>query len=186
MSSAGRVKPRVVYRRASPNRSSRRGIKPRLIVVHSTESDNILGSQRDLINVADYLCRPDVQASSHVLVDADAQSARIVDDIDKAWTQAWWNPWALSIEQVGRAAQKKWARDQIRESARWIAAWSVRYGIPPYKAKVDVERGVILKPGVIRHSELGARGGGHHDPGPSYPLDETLALARFYRGKLLN
>jgi hypothetical protein len=181
---SSRIHPNVVFRKESPNQSSRNGAKPRLIIVHSTEGDNVAGTARDLIGVAGYLCQPNVQASSHVLVDSDGYSARIVADDRKAWTQAWWNPWGLSIEQVGRAAQTTWAREELRESARWIARWSLMYGIPPYKGAVDLESGRILKVGVVRHSELGVRGGGHHDPGPSYPLDETLALARFYRAKL--
>jgi hypothetical protein len=31
---------------------------------------------------------------------------------------------------------------------------------------------------------LGQIGGGHVDPGPNYPMDSVLALARFYRSKL--
>ena len=78
----------------------------------------------------------------------------------KAWTQAWFNPWSLSIEQIGRAAQTEWARDELREAARWIARWSRLYNIPAYKGKVDPVSGKILKAGVVRHSDLGVRGGG--------------------------
>lgn len=179
-----RYRPNVVYTRRSPNCSSRHGAVPRLIVVHSTEGTNVPGNSRDLINVADYLCRPGVEASSNVITDSDAFSARIVPDELKAWTQAWWNPWCLSIEQVGRAAQTSWARDELRETARWIALWCRKYDIRPYKGAVDNSAGRIIKSGVVRHSELGARGGNHHDPGKGYPLDDVLALARFYRGKL--
>ncbi len=178
-----RIHPHVAIRKSSPNQSSRKGAKPRLIVVHSTESANVPGLS-DLQGVASWLCNPASQASSHVIVDADGYSARLVADDRKAWTQAWWNPWSLSIEQVGRAAQTSWSRDELREAARWTARWSLLYDIPAYKGAVDVETGRIIRAGVVRHSELGARGGNHHDPGPSYPLDKMLALARFYRGKL--
>lgn len=178
-----RYRPNVVVTRESPNQSSRNGAVPRLIVVHSTESPNRPGNG-DLEGVADWLCNPAAQASSHVIVDADGNSARLVPDARKAWTQAWFNPWSLSIEQIGRAAQTEWARDELREAARWIARWSRLYNIPAYKGKVDPASGKILKAGVVRHSDLGVRGGGHHDPGSGYPLAKTLALARFYRGKI--
>lgn len=178
-----RYTPNVVISRSSPNQSSRNGARPRLIVVHSTESDNRPGSS-DLAGVTGWLCNPASQASSHVIVDADGNSARLVADDRKAWTQAWWNPWALSIEQIGRAAQKSWTRDELREAARWIARWSRLHGIPPYKGKVDAASGRIIRAGVVRHSELGQRGGNHHDPGSGYPLEDTLALARYYRAKI--
>ncbi len=178
-----RIHPRVVLRRESPNQSSRNGATPRLITIHSTESENRPGVS-DLQATAGWLCSTPAAASSHVIVDADAQSARLVSDSRKAWTQAWFNPWCLSIEQIGRAAQKEWERDELRETARWVARWSLMHDIPPYKAKVDLASGRILRAGVIRHSELGARGGNHHDPGAGYPMDKMLALARFYRARL--
>lgn len=179
-----RITPSVVHTRESPNCSGRNGARPRLIVVHSTESDNITGSSRDLVNMAGYLSQPSTRASSHVIVDSDGHSARIVGDGLKAWTCAYWNPVSLNVEQIGRASQSHWSRDELRETARWIARWSKMYGIPAYKGAVNVNSGQVTRPGVVRHSELGARGGGHHDPGSSFPLDEVLALARFYKSKL--
>ncbi len=177
-----RYVPHVVYRRTSPNQSSRNGVKPTIIVLHSTESPNIPGSDSDLVNVTDYLCRPDVRASSHVIVDGDGHSARLVADISKAWTQAAYNSVALSIEQIGRAGSESWTRDEIREAARWIARWSKLHGIPIRLGAVS--GGGVARSGVVTHKMLGQIGGGHVDPGDRYPFEAVLNLARFYRAKL--
>ncbi len=89
---------------------------------------------------------------------------------------------SLSIEQIGRAASEKWTRDEIRETARWIARWSKMHGIPIRKGAVN--GGQVTRSGVVTHKMLGQLGGGHVDPGDRYPFDAVLNLARFYRAKL--
>lgn len=177
-----RYVPHVVVRMRSPNQSSRGGVKPNLIVLHSTESTNVPGSSNDLRNVCSFLCRPAVEASSHVMVDGDGHSARLVADEAKAWAQARYNPFALSIEQIGRAASEHWTRDEIRETARWIARWSKKYNIPIRVGAVN--GGFVTKPGVVTHKMLGVLGGGHVDPGSAYPIEACLRLARFYRSRI--
>lgn len=152
------------------NRSSRGGADPHMIVLHSTEGDNIPGDG-DLIGLGRWFDNPAAQASSHVAVDAEGRSARYVKDHEKAWTQAAYNPQALSIEQVAYAAQGSWPDAQLHKVAQYIAYWSKKYGIP-------IRHGI---PGVVRHSDLGSSGGGHHDPGKAYPLARVLKLAREYR-----
>ncbi len=177
-----RVIPHVVYRRRSPNQSSRNGAPIRLIVVHSTESDNVKGSSRDLVNVADFLCRPSTQASSNVIVDSDGHSARLVADGAKAWAQMGFNSWALSIEQIGRAASEHWTPAEIQEAARWVARWNKLHRVPIQRG--SVAGGRVVHAGVVTHKSLGQAGGGHVDPGGNYPLDAMLRLARHYRSKL--
>jgi hypothetical protein len=172
-----RVEPNVVIRENVRNQSSRNGCELRLIVVHSTESLNIPDSARDLRGIADWFDNPSAQASSHVVTDADGQSARLVPDDRKAWTQAFYNPWCLSIEQIGRAAAGHWAHAEVEESARWIAMWHERHNIPIRKGRVTAD-GRISQTGVIRHSELGRLGGGHSDPGKDFPLHDCLQIAR--------
>lgn len=174
--------PHVVVRMRSPNQSSRGGVRPNLIVLHSTESGNIPNSSADLHAVCSFLCRPAVEASSHVMVDGDGHSARLVADEAKAWAQARYNPFALSIEQIGRAASEHWTRDEIREAARWIARWSKKYNIPIRVGAVN--GGFVTKPGVVTHKMLGVLGGSHVDPGSAYPLEACLRLARFYRSRI--
>lgn len=154
----------------SPKRwDSRAPIQPRLIVLHSTESPPGSGK-----GVSSYLARSDIQADAHVVIDDDGWIARLVPDGRKAWTQAAYNSVSLSIEQVGRASQSFWPQKQLDAVARQIACWSRKYGIP-------IKHASPTGTGVIRHSDLGAPGGGHHDPGAGYPLARVLELARRYR-----
>lgn len=167
--------PRPEVTRYVRNQSSRSGAKPQLIVLHSTESHNRPGIV-DLQGLASWFDNPSAQASSHVANDAEGNDARFVPDDRKAWTQAGFNPVSLSIEQIGFAVQTSWPDAQVRNTAEWIAFWNQLYGIPLQRAVV---RGsTVIRPGVISHSELGSIGGGHHDPGPSYPVDRVLALAK--------
>lgn len=177
-----RYRPHVVVRQRSPNQSSRNGVRPRLIVLHSTEGSNVPGSSADLRGCSAFLCRPSIEASSHVIVDGDGHSARLVADESKAWTQAAFNPFCLSIEQIGHAGSEHWTRDEIRESARWIAHWSKKFAIPIRRGAVA--GAFVTRSGVVTHKALGLLGGGHVDPGDAYPLDACLRLARFYRAKI--
>lgn len=148
---------------------SRPFIKPDLVVLHSTESSAHSG-----YNVSDYLSRGSVQADSHLVIDTDGTTYRLVPDGRKAWTQQAYNSRSLSIEQVGRASQTSWPDVQVRATARWIAFWGRKYNIPVRDSRKD------LKSGVTTHKGLGAAGGGHHDPGESYPFTRVINLARRY------
>lgn len=175
-----RFKPNVVYRKESPNRYSPRGSKIKLIVLHSTESHNREGAS-DLRAIADFFSRSGTEASSHVVTDADGNSARCVPDHDAAWTQGWANRVSLSVEQVGQAAQTKWADAEVKETARWIARWSHRHGVPIRKAWTVGER--VLRSGVTMHRKISGPGG-HTDPGEHFPMKECLDHARRFK-KLL-
>lgn len=159
--------------------SSRNNAHISLIVVHDTEGANLPGIA-DLKGLAAYFDKPTTQASSHVATDAEGQSARMVPDDRKAWHVAYYNSASLGIEQIGFATQKAWTVRQQKETARWLAYWSRKHGIPLQKGKVAAD-GLILRAGVVRHSELGNLGGGHHDPGEAYPLHQVLEYARHYR-----
>ena len=175
---AERSLPTVRVRRSTPNQSTRNGVRPQLIVLHSTEGQNVKGLG-DLVGLGGWFANPKAQVSAHVATDAEGNSARYVGDDAKAWHCARYNSLSLGIEQVGRAAQTDWDPEQQRETARWIAYWSRKHGIPIQKG--EVANGSVSRPGVLRHSELGALGGGHSDPGDHYPLREVLEFARHYR-----
>ena len=180
--SIGRIKPNVKVRVSSPHQSERSVSRPNLIVLHSTESHDVPKSARDLKAVAAWFQNPASQASSHVIVDADGNSARCVPDSNKAWTCVNFNSVSLNIEQIGFASfgRQRWRRRwrEIRESARWIAKWSKRHNIPIRRAKVHGS--AVMRSGVTTHAALGVAGGGHHDPGP-YPMRRVLILARLYK-----
>ena len=180
---AERAMPKVRVRRLVPNKSSRNGVRPSIIVVHSTEGTNVVGLA-DLVGLGGWFANPDSEASSHVATDAEGNSARYVRDEDKAWHCARYNSAALGIEQVGKAAQTSWSEAQQRETARWIAYWSLKFGVPIQKGKIA--NGKVLTPGTCRHSDLGALGGNHSDPGRHYPLREVLELAREIRSRTLS
>lgn len=177
-----RVRPNVVLRSNVVNQSARTaGVRLNLVVLHSTESHNRPGTS-DLAGVMSWFDNPSAQASSHVIVDADGNSARCVPDERKAWHCQDYNSASLGIEQIGYAAQGRnaWRRNwrELRETARWIARWSRQHRIPIRRA--HVANGVVTRSGVTTHAKLGAAGGGHWDPG-DYPLRRVLLLARLYK-----
>lgn len=178
---AGRYRPDVDYTQLVRNCSSRHGEKPQMIVIHSTQGANLPGIT-DLRSLGGWFDNPSAQASSHVGVDNEGNSARYVRDKDKAWTQAFYNPWCLSIENVGVANVTDWSDLLYKENARWIAFWCHTWGIRPYKGQVSSD-GRILKGGIFRHSDLGTLGGNHFDPGSEFDLARCNELARGYLEK---
>lgn len=180
-----RAKPHVEYTHLVQNKSSRHGAKIELIVLHATQARNIPGLT-DLKGLGGWFDTPAADASANVGVDGEGLSARYVRDVDKSWGCAFYNPIALNLEQVGFAEQTSWPDKQLRETARWIALWSKEHDLPIRHGRV-LSNGVVAVTGVVRHSELGRLGGGHHDPDihlGDYPLHDVLALARTYRKHL--
>ena len=178
-----RIHPKVVVKRNSPNQSSRfAGIG--IIVLHSTESHNVKGNA-DLDGVASWFANPAAQASAHVVTDADGRSARCVKDGRKAWHVGNLNSISLGIEQIGFAAQGRntWKRtdQELRETARWIATWSLKHDIPIRKAWLT-RGGSIIRKGVTTHAYCSSHGAGtdHTDPG-DYPMGLVLWYAKGYR-----
>lgn len=187
MAAPVRLRPNVVVRKTSPN-CSQRTAPLALIVLHSTEGKNYDGIT-DLAGLGSWFANTAAQVSAHVATDGDGNSGRYVADGLKAWHCAAFNSPSLGIEQVGFAADSRatWftRRAQLRETARWIAHWSILHGIPIRIGKVNPVTGQVLTPGVVRHMDLGTVGGGHHDPGVNFPFRTVLYLARFYKAARL-
>jgi hypothetical protein len=168
------TEPHVEISRSSPNCSSRNGSRPRRIVLHITVSHNRPGLG-DLSDMVAYLCRRDVQASSHIINDAEGHDARIVPDGLKAWTQAAYNPDSLSIEQIeysDKRTRAEWLsgnKAQLDNTAKWCAYWCKKYGIDAVHS---------VSHGICEHSELGRAGGGHSDCGAGYPIDYVIEKTR--------
>lgn len=181
---AGRLRrPYERVRLIVQNQGSRLGDqRPRLIVIHSTEGHNRKGIG-DLQNLGMYFNRPDVQASSHVAVDSEGNSAVYVLDERKAWTCAGFNSASLNIEMIGFSAQTEWPKPQVRKVAKYCAYWTKKYGIPVRMAKVNPNNGRIYRSGIIAHKTLGEFGGNHGDPGNHFPWRRLLWLTRYYRVK---
>jgi hypothetical protein len=64
----------------------------------------------------------------------------------------------------------------LANCAAWIAEEAKRYGIPIERLTPSEAQGSGR--GVCQHVDLGSRGGGHHDCGPGFPMNEVLTMAR--------
>jgi hypothetical protein len=142
----------LVYRR-SPNQSSRHGARIDLIVWHETAGP--------YAGAVSWLRDPASRASAHLVVREDGRAVtQLVPLAAKAWHAEAFNAYSVGVEHANTTA-KGYATDaQLHESARIFAwlAWHLR--IPARWARGGVGRG------VVRHSELGALGGGHTSCGP--------------------
>lgn len=176
-----RLRPNVVISEGVSNQSTRDAVPTNLIVLHSTESHNRPGNA-DLAAIVGWFDNPEAEASAHVIVDADGNSARCVGDGSKAWSCRDYNSASLNIEQIGFASQggRVWRHNwkELRETARWIAQWSLHFHIPIRRG--IAEGGGVVRSGIVTHKQLGLFGGGHVDPG-GYPVKRVLTLARLYK-----
>lgn len=159
------------------NYSTRHGYRPALFVVHDTESPNVAGVQ-DLAAIAAWFNNPQSQASSNYTTDAEGNTFLMVPETEKAWTQAYFNPWSISDELIGYATQTTWPAAQLRAVAQIAAVSMARWGIPVQQAVIS--GCTIVKPGITEHLFLGACGGGHHDAGPHFPITNFIALVKQY------
>jgi len=157
----------------SPNYSSRGGASVRLIVLHTAEGARTIESLGSFF-------QGNVSASSHVGADDKVNTVgEYVKRGNKAWTQAEFNPVAVSMELCAFAAWStdEWNRhpNMLDNCAKWIAEESAQFGIPITRLSPSQAQGSGR--GVCQHSDLGTRGGGHHDCGPGFPMDYVLTLA---------
>lgn len=163
------------------NYSGRNGARPAILVVHTTESPDVHGTA-DLLGLAAWFNNPNAQASSNYGDDLDGNTILMVPDTQKAWTQAYFNPWSISVEQIGRAAftPADWANrlPEIQATARIFASEATKWGIPIRRGAVSGCS--IIRSGIVTHNDLGQCGGGHHDPGAGYPLDLLIKLTQQY------
>jgi len=160
----------------SPNYSSRGGAGVRLIVVHTAEGATTYES------LGNFFKNPSSGVSSQVGIDDKAgKIGEYVKRGSKSWTQAEFNPVATSAELCGFA---KWSTSEwknkhanmLENCARWIAEESKYFGVPIVKLSSSQAQGSGR--GVCSHSDLGARGGGHTDPGAGFPWSDVIARAK--------
>lgn len=175
-----RIYPHIDVRMISPHQSARNG-KIRGIIVHATASHNYKGL-RDLQAIGGWFQNPISRVSSHACTDNEGNSARYVNDNMKAWHCGAFNSATLGLEQILPGNGTEITDKMYRETARWIALWSKRHGVPIRKGRRIGS--YIVRKGVLRHSDLGISGGNHSDPGPNYDLAKVLRYARHYRGQM--
>lgn len=172
----------------SPNRSKRTRGNPRWIAIHTQEGGR---TARDLAE--GWLAKPASQVSYHAAVD-ERERLKIVAESDRPWAAANANDYAFHVVAAGSYAgwsRGKWletdASDGKNEDAELtslamvVAWWCEKYAIP---AEWIGGRGIPWgRDGICGHADFGDWGGGHHDPGAGFPVDE---LIRRTRGFLAN
>jgi hypothetical protein len=135
---------------ASPNFNEGRGAKIDLIVIHDCEG-GFDSATRTFMS-------KESQVSAHFVVSEDGQTVRqMVARKDKAWHARAFNSRSLGLEMAGFEA--KGMSDGEWKTEALLTAWLChQHGVPPIWSKSG------LTPGISRHLDLGAAGGGHHDP----------------------
>lgn len=164
-------------------RSDSRGTtRVRVLCVHTTEGG---GTAQELRDATWWV------GSSHALADGTGTlltpAEGCVDYNRAAWTLRSGNPWSENIELVGYASWVTpiWMAQHLPlldACARWLAARSVARGIPLVKLTPEQYAGGAS--GVIGHADhtVGYHDGTHWDPGPYFPWDYVLGLAKTYAG----
>lgn len=144
--------------------SSRRGVAPRLIVLHYTVSPNVRGWS-DVDGVTGYFARPSTQASSNYVIDGEGNCNLIVSEADKAWAQAAANPFSISIEVINTGRERTYiAPAGLKVLGRVVHDAAARWKIP---LRAGAVRGCApTSAGVVTHHMLGLCGGGHVDVTP--------------------
>lgn len=154
------------------NYSTRRGVAPRLFVLHYTVSPNRPGWS-DVNAVVSLFDRASFQASSNYVIDNEGNCAYIVRESDKAWTQAAANPVSISVEVINSGSEPTYAASKGLQKIALVAHDAMaRWHIPIQLGSV---RGcTVTRPGLVDHLSLGTCGGGHHDISP-YRIAPVLA-----------
>lgn len=146
------VLPELVERH-SPNQSSRHGEPITLLVWHETA-----GAYQGSVS---WLCNPAAQASAHAVIREDGlEATQLVELAAKAWHAAAFNPQSVGIEHANTTAKGYATEHQLEVSARVFAWLCLHLHIPPRWSRHGDG------PGICRHLDLGAAGGGHLSCGP--------------------
>lgn len=159
----------------SPNYSSRGGSNVRLLVIHTAEGS------RTIESLGNFFANPSSQVSSHTGADDKPNTiGEYVRRDQKAWTAANANPVACQIELCGFASWSttEWNTnhaEMLNNCSRWLSEEAAVFGIPLTRLTPSEAQGNGR--GICAHSDLGAWGGSHHDPGAGFPMDAVIAQA---------
>jgi hypothetical protein len=166
----------------APYKSSPRGIRPvSLIAIHSAEG------ARTARSLGAYFSQSDVEASSHVGIDA-VETLQYVPYDRAAWTLRSGNPISDNAELCvfSRWVRAQWLstgtvdgcvnpRAILSRAAVWARSRAIARGIPlQHLTPVQVGQGLW---GLIAHRDwtIGMRDGTHIDVGTEFPWDVFLA-----------
>jgi len=164
-----RLHPRQLIRTLSITAEPSSAVQLPKLVQSSTPNQSLRGSKIDLVVMHDtegpyagsvsWLKNPASQASAHVVLREDGKEAtQLVPFSKKAWACVSFNSRSLNLEMAGKASVG-YSAAEIDAAARIVAYWCRRYQLPVQNALGGT------RPGITFHQDLGAAGGGHHDPG---------------------
>jgi N-acetyl-anhydromuramyl-L-alanine amidase AmpD len=146
----------------SPNFSARRGMRVDLLVLHDCEG-GYEGSIR-------WFGLSESSVSAHYVVREDGgEATQMVDLADNAWHACTFNRRSVGVEMSGFAS-RGFDAPLLATTARVFAFLCFHLQIPVRHARGGVG------PGIASHGDLGAAGGGHHDPS-----DDPSFMERFVR-----
>lgn len=158
----------------SPNFSGRTA-PVRIVVLHTTEG------ARTFEELGQFFRHPSAQVSSHVGVDDTlGVVGQYVDRAHKSWSVAAFNSVSVNAEMCAFSSwtRAEWFQHEnlLRNVARWISEECDVFGLPI--RRLTPEQAQSGGHGVCGHVDLGAAGGGHHDPGPDFPWAWVIERAR--------
>jgi len=153
---------------------STRSATPRLIVWHYTVSRDVPGwaDNNALTAMAN---NPANGVSWHFSIGrADGNCAYNVPLLGNAWTQGRANSFSVGIEVIALGNEGEYVTGAGRKRLLAVTREAGRrLGIPMQRGAVS--NCVPTRPGIIRHIDLGACGGGHHDITPMTGYEGLLA-----------
>lgn len=164
------------------NQSSRRGVAPRLFVLHETVSPNRAGWS-DVNAIVALFNRPSFSASSNFVIDHEGHCAYIVNLGNKAWAQAGFNSVAVSVEMIDTATR---ADGSYADGAGLAKLGKVFREVHRRYPSIAAQRGAtsgcsVTRSGIVDHATLGSCGGGHVD---ITPWNQAGGLDRIARSLL--
>lgn len=161
------------------NYSSRRGVRPRIFVLHYTVSPNRPG-RGDVDTITGLFNTPSFAASSNYVVDDEGNCDYIVRESDKSWTQATFNPVSISVEIIATGREGRLTGPAgLTKLGRIVSDSTRRWGIPLRAGAVS--GCTVTRSGIVTHQMLGSCGGGHVDISP-YAMGPVIAAAKAARG----
>lgn len=161
--------PGCLSRFLARNYSSRRGVAPRLWVIHWSGGPNRAGWE-DVNGLTAFGNNPRAGVSWHFNIDREGHCHYNVNVINKAWTEAGFNPTSISVEiiNVGGRDKPLLTGRGLRVLGGVIAYTARRFHIPLQQGATAGCK--VVRGGIVDHNSLGPCGGGHPDVG-----DNSLA-----------
>lgn len=165
------------------NKSSRRGVKPRLWVAHYTVSGNLPGLA-DLLGLTALSNRLSSQVSWSYNIDRDGNCFYTVRESDKPWTNTTMNPVSITAEFVNTGHEFPFLKAEGFAKAGLVISDSTkRWAIPLQVGAINTSRCTVTRPGIVDHHMLGPCGGGHVDIAPPFSVQALVNAAIKARGQ---